>query len=277
MTKIFISYRRKDSQSEARRLYDQLIKVYKPDEIFFDHLTITPGADFEEAIEAALAKCNVMIAIINKGWLKAADEAGRRRIDQPKDFVRREILHALEKGITLIPVLIGETDMPKEADLPTELQRLSKRQANPLREKQFDEDVKRLIEAIKKYVPSSERERFQDFSQEIAAEYNEAFRTEMMGEGYTLKMYYTSETAMGTFSGSHLLTEAIEHLIEEADLGFWMKREDEVQPEEFWTRILRAVVTSIRVDYPELDYKSDADMIRGMLRDLEHPDKQDEV
>lgn len=277
MTKIFISYRRKDSQAEARRLYDQLIKVYKPDEIFFDHLTITPGADFEQAIEAALAKCNVMIAVINKGWLKAADEAGRRRIDQPKDFVRREILHALENGITLIPVLIGETDMPKEDDLPTELQRLSKRQAAVLREKQFNTDVKRLIAAIKKYVPASARERFQDFSQEIAEEYNDWFGLTQTGEGRRLKMYYTSDTAMSSLGSSHLRTEVLEWLIEEADLSFWMKNDDEVQPEEFWTRILRSVANSIRVDYPELESMSDADVIRGTLRDLEHPDKQDEV
>jgi hypothetical protein len=279
MTKIFISYRRKDSQAEARRLYDQLIKVYKPDEIFFDHLTITPGADFEQAIEAALAKCNVMIAIINKGWLKAADEAGRRRIDQPNDFVRREILHALENHITLIPVLIGETEMPKEADLPKELQRLSKRQANPLRESQFNADVKRLIAAIKKYVPASARERFQDFSQEIAEEYNDWFGLTQTDEGRRLKMYYTSETAMSTIGTSHLRTEALEWLIEEADLGFWMKHNDEVQPDEFWTRILRAVVASMKADHPFGDDPtlSDADWIREHLPFLEHPDKQDEV
>jgi hypothetical protein len=48
----------------------------------------------------------VLIALVGKHWLSATDEEGKRRLDQPEDFVRLEVAAALKRGIPVIPVLL---------------------------------------------------------------------------------------------------------------------------------------------------------------------------
>jgi hypothetical protein len=45
----------------------------------------------------------------------------RRRIDDPVDWVRREIAEALSLGLRGIPVLTGDASLPAEADLPQDI------------------------------------------------------------------------------------------------------------------------------------------------------------
>jgi hypothetical protein len=52
--------------------------------------TIAPGLDFVQVLNDQVARCDVLIAVIGKNWLGAADEAGERRLDNPEDFVRIE-------------------------------------------------------------------------------------------------------------------------------------------------------------------------------------------
>ena len=59
------------------------------DRVFMDVQGIEPGVDFVEAIERALVSCEILIVLIGKDWL-ATDAAGRRRLDDPADFVRLE-------------------------------------------------------------------------------------------------------------------------------------------------------------------------------------------
>ena len=63
---------------------------------------------------------DVLIALIGPNWLTASDEDGRR-LDDPDDLLRREITAALERGATVIPVLAGNAEMPKPAELPDDL------------------------------------------------------------------------------------------------------------------------------------------------------------
>jgi hypothetical protein len=93
---IFISYRREDTAGHAGRLYDRLHDRFPQNKIFMDVDTIDPGMDFGAAIEASVSSCDVLIAVIGKRWLTSADEEGRRRLDHPEDFVRREIATALK-------------------------------------------------------------------------------------------------------------------------------------------------------------------------------------
>jgi hypothetical protein len=65
--------------------------------------SIKPGIDFGKTIEERVGSCDVLIAVIGKRWLSAADEGGRRRLDNPEDFVRLEIGIALRRDIRVIP------------------------------------------------------------------------------------------------------------------------------------------------------------------------------
>jgi hypothetical protein len=69
------------------------------------------------------------------------DEHGRRRLDNPDDFVRLEIEAALTRGVRVIPVLVNGAGMPGVNDLPLGMQGLARRQAVELSPYRFDTSV----------------------------------------------------------------------------------------------------------------------------------------
>ena len=105
---VFISYRRDDNPYPAAWLYANLSAKFGDERVFKDVDSISPGAVFEEEIARALSACRVLLAFIGRTWVTVTDEQGRRRLDDPGDFVRREIEAALRRRIRVIPVLIDK-------------------------------------------------------------------------------------------------------------------------------------------------------------------------
>src|SRR4051812_7200047 len=116
MSRVFICYRREDSSGYARLLFDKLEDRFGQGNVFMDLDSLPPGADFVRIIESTVNSCDVFLAVIGKHWLTARDDEGRARLDSPEDFVRLEISAALQRGIQLIPVLVGGARMPRSAD-----------------------------------------------------------------------------------------------------------------------------------------------------------------
>src|SRR5262245_58499308 len=58
------------------------------------------------------------LAVIGPNWLDAKDSDGRRRLDNPDDFVTIEISAALLRNIRVIPVLVDGARPPKADQLP---------------------------------------------------------------------------------------------------------------------------------------------------------------
>jgi TPR repeat protein len=148
--KLFINYRREDTRHAAGRLYDRLIQRFGDDQVFMDIDQIEPGEDFVEVINRKVGTCDIAIVAIGPHWLHATDESGKRRLDDEDDFVRMEIVAALQRNIRVIPVLVDGARMPGKHDLPEALAPLSRRNAIELSETRFHADVNRLIEAIEK-------------------------------------------------------------------------------------------------------------------------------
>jgi len=149
MAGIFISYRRSDSAPHAGRLHDRLCDYFGPDKVFMDVDDIKPGADFVSLIGEKVASCDALIAVIGRGWLMR-DEYGKPRLDDPTDFVRLEVEHALRRGILLIPALVEGAEMPRAEDLPAPLSELSQRQAVELSDKDFQRGVDKIIAVLEK-------------------------------------------------------------------------------------------------------------------------------
>jgi len=148
--KLFINYRREDTGHAAGRLYDRLIAHFGEDQVFIDIDQIEPGEDFVEVINSKVGACDIAIVAIGPNWLHATNASGKRRLDDEEDFVRMEIVAALQRKIRVIPVLVGGARMPGRHDLPEALAPLSRRNAIELSETRFHVDVNRLIEAIER-------------------------------------------------------------------------------------------------------------------------------
>jgi hypothetical protein len=128
--RVFISYRRADTTPHlAGRLYDRLESRLGDGNVFMDVDSIQPGLDFVEAIEKAVGSCDVLLALIGTRWVDAVDERGRRRLEDPDDFVTVEIAAAMRRGIRVIPVLVDGAAPPRREDLPPALEGLARRQA----------------------------------------------------------------------------------------------------------------------------------------------------
>src|SRR5690349_21693579 len=147
---VFISYRRELDAGWAPWLYDKLSDQFGANRIFMDLDSIAAGDDFVEVITRSVASCRVLIALIGKDWTAAVDAAGRRRLDDPADFVRLEIETALRHGIRVIPLLIGGATMPAPAELPASLAPIAHRQALTLTGTHRRYDAEHLVEAVKR-------------------------------------------------------------------------------------------------------------------------------
>ena len=156
MSIIFISYRRDDSAPYAGRLYDRLTARFGKGQVFMDIDHIEPGEDFVEVINRKVSACETAVVLIGKAWLSATDGEGRRRLDDPEDFVRLEVAAALQRKVRVVPVLVGGAAMPRMQQLPEPLALLSRRNAIEISDSHFHADVDRLIGALERSaVPSA--------------------------------------------------------------------------------------------------------------------------
>jgi hypothetical protein len=147
---IFINYRRGDEPGFTQALVGRLEQVFPAERLFIDVDHIPPGEDFVRVLEAQVAQCDVLLAVIGKGWLDAADGGGHRRLDDPNDFVRVEIESALKLGKRVIPVLVNDAHMPRADQMPEALRPLATRNAVRLTHERFRADVQGLVGALQR-------------------------------------------------------------------------------------------------------------------------------
>jgi septum formation protein len=148
MKEIFISYRRDDTESEARALKLSLEKLSQQG-IFMDRSDLQMGHTWPEEIQNALDNAKVVLVIIGDKWLACRDVHERRRIDDEKDLVRHEIKSALEKKKLVIPVLVRNARMVTEEDLPADIKELANRQAMWLHQATWENDIYLLWKGFK--------------------------------------------------------------------------------------------------------------------------------
>jgi hypothetical protein len=153
MSGVFISYRRQDSSGYAGRLFDILSAHLGRENTYLDLDTIMGGDNFETVIEEKISQCDVLLAVIGERWLTSMGINGSRRLDMEGDFVRLEIAKALERGVRVIPVLVGGATMPHQDDLPSDLRPLSLHQAMDLRDAHFHADGEQLMDELDETVP----------------------------------------------------------------------------------------------------------------------------
>ncbi len=197
MEGIFLSYRREESAGHAGRIYDRLREKFGKNRVFMDVSAIEPGVDFMEAIDRAVASCAVLLVVIGRSWLECANSAGKRRLDDPKDFIRLEVGTALRRTIRVIPVLVQGAEMPDEEALPEELKLLARRNAIEINDTHWDSDLNQLVETLERVLSNGA---------EPAAPLDNADKTDKPGKKNRLTWLISSITALllaltGLFTG----------------------------------------------------------------------------
>jgi hypothetical protein len=147
--KIFINYRRDDSIGTAGRLHDRLAQTFGRKNLFMDVDHVPAGVDFVDYLNGQVAACDVFLAVIGPNWLNAKDERGRRRFDNPNDYVTIEIAAALARKIRVIPVLVDGARMPNPDKLPDSVKPFVRRNAVEIRNTQFGRDAEALSEKVR--------------------------------------------------------------------------------------------------------------------------------
>jgi len=114
--KVFISYRRADllAKGSVGSIRDALTKSFGAGNVFMDMHDVHPGQDFRAVLAQRVKSADVLLAILGPQWLEFIES----RQDDPEDWVRLEIDTALRARVSVIPVLLGDTKMPRKERLP---------------------------------------------------------------------------------------------------------------------------------------------------------------
>jgi hypothetical protein len=153
--KIFINYRRDDSISTAGRLHDRLAQTFGRKNLFMDIDHVPAGVDFVEYLNNQVAACDIFLAVIGPNWVDAKDNRGRRRFDNPNDYVTVEIAAALARNIRVIPVLVDGARTPDDDKLPDSIKPLVRRNAVEVRNTNFGRDAEALVTKVREALKSA--------------------------------------------------------------------------------------------------------------------------
>ena len=147
---IFISYRREDAPGHAGRLYDVLSRRFGEEQVFMD-LGMELGIDFVEHINKAVGSCRLLVAVIGPRWTSTEDAHGRRRLDDPADFIRVEVETGLRRPeVRVVPVLVQGARMPDADELPASLAELARLNALEVSDARWGYDVDRLTSTVER-------------------------------------------------------------------------------------------------------------------------------
>jgi hypothetical protein len=140
MVRVFISYRRRDSDL-AVPLHDRLGAAFGAENVFRDAESILPGSRFVAEIKGAIARSDVVLALIGQDW---KPKTRGRKID----YIALELAEALLQQKPIIPVLLNASPMPEPQDLPLGLQSVAYTHASRLRFDELEKDSASIILGI---------------------------------------------------------------------------------------------------------------------------------
>lgn len=161
---MFLSYRRFDSNAATHILHERLKATFGESAVFRDTERIEGGATLWETIRTRIDGCRAFVVLIHHGWLEVKEsdgsQAGRRRLENPADHVRRELQYAFARpGLRIVPVLVDGASLPsaevledlssRDPELAGTLSALRGLPALPVRfDREFEADIGKLVETL---------------------------------------------------------------------------------------------------------------------------------
>ncbi|MBP1823165.1 CHASE2 domain-containing protein [Mycobacterium sp. OAE908] len=145
----FLSYRRSQSAWHARDIKRELVNRFGASSVFMDKSSIEYGETFPARIAEAIRGCSAMLVLIGPNWLEQVD--GRRRIDDPNDWVRREVEAGLQRSeAVVVPTLVDEATSPSAAELPESIAALATLHAVQLCGDDLEAEIDKLVQSIQR-------------------------------------------------------------------------------------------------------------------------------
>ena len=152
--KFFISYRRddvstiqclKNNYGPHQALYHQLIKLKTSvDSVFLDEEILKGGDQWKQKIESHIKASTCVLVLMGPEWLKILQ---KREAESEIDYVKQEIIWALENNKKIIPINFGGAHFPKESELPDKIRELHGLSAYTLNIEKVHQCVLEIIDA----------------------------------------------------------------------------------------------------------------------------------
>ena len=124
MSRVVISCRRSEATTEANLICNYLESHLGSNVVSISEDMQGSEGDFQKQNHETLEQCEVLIAVISKGWLQGKDEQGNRLIDTPTDPIRLALETALARNLRIMPVFLEGVANPSSDDLPESLRLL---------------------------------------------------------------------------------------------------------------------------------------------------------
>jgi hypothetical protein len=107
----------------------------------------------------ALVNSDVLVAVLGPDWRTLTGSEGRRRLDDPTDWLRLEVGWAAEFDIPIVTVLLDGAEQPTPDQLPDAVQPLARAYPVPVRCNHLRTDVRELARVLDGFLPGPQRRR----------------------------------------------------------------------------------------------------------------------
>ncbi|UPT44390.1 toll/interleukin-1 receptor domain-containing protein [Streptomyces anulatus] len=153
MPDVFVNYRTGDEESAATMIARELARRFGDERIFFASNSIEPGSRFPVELVRAVEECEALLAVIGPRWAEVRGPDGRPALQAEQDWTRREIQTALDRGVLVIPVLVGKATRIDRAVLPDDLLELADCQYRRFDHRNAESDLTALGDTLARLLP----------------------------------------------------------------------------------------------------------------------------
>ena len=120
--KIFVNYRRIDSQNFVEKLFPWLVMRFGIENVFVDYSSIPEFEDFPNFIRQKVRESDIIISVIGPKWV---EEVQARAARGETDYVLIELEEATQAGKIIAPICVQNASMPAADLLPEPLRRFA--------------------------------------------------------------------------------------------------------------------------------------------------------
>ena len=157
MHEIFVNYRTRGGKEVAYSCDRVLSARFGPDSVFLARKSIEPGNNYIDVLVRTARRSHVLLALVDEEWLDAPDRnrPGKRALDNPQDWVRREIEEALASGVLIVPLFIGRrVEQLDPRRLPRSIADIAECQYTRVDLHSLEADLRRLGDRLVRLVPA---------------------------------------------------------------------------------------------------------------------------